>query len=170
MTGWKNHHKQWKIIETERSTINPAWYFVLATIIAVFGVLFSFNRMMGEVQKRVKIGQTVNGESFQKEQTKFFISVAIVEAIPILLIVFGFMQIGLIEEETYNTLLPLLIIVGIIIFALIQILTLRRDLVTERNSLSTDMTNLINTHLMIGLAMVSAIPIVSIVAILTMST
>lgn len=150
--------------------INPAWFFVVATVIAVFGILISFKNMMEYVQGRIEQGQEISGESMQREQTRFFVKVAIVEAIPILLIVYGFMQIEQIVDQTYNMLLPLLIIVGVLIFAFIQILFLKRDIIGRNDVISTESENLINTFMMIGLAMVAAIPIVSVVAILTMSS
>lgn len=149
--------------------MNPAWFFVLATIIAVFGILFSFKNMMAFVQGRIEQAQEVSGESMQKEQTRFFIRVAMSEAIPLILIVYGFMQIGQIVDQTYNMLLPLLIIVGVVIFAFVQILFLKRDLIGRNDEVSTESKNFINALIMIGLAMVSAIPIVSVVAIFTMS-
>jgi MFS family permease len=148
--------------------MNPAWFFVIATIIAVFGILFAFKNLMAHIREKIEKGQEVRGESIQQEQTRFFIKVAMVEAIPILLIVFGFMQIGQIDEQAHNTLLPILIILGIVSFAFIQILFLKRDMVGHYDPISSESKTLVNTLIMIGLAMVSAIPIVSIVAISTM--
>jgi MFS family permease len=148
--------------------MNPAWFFVIATIIAVFGILFAFKNLMAHVREKIEKGQEVSGESLQQEQTRFFIKVAMVEAIPILLIVFGFMQIEQINVQAHNTLLQILIIVGIVIFAFIQILFLKRDMVGQHDPISPESKTLVNTLMMIGLAMVSAIPIVSIVAIFTM--
>jgi MFS family permease len=148
--------------------MNPAWFFVIATVIAVLGILFAFKNMMSHVREKLEKGQEIRGESIQQEQTRFFIKVAMVEAIPILLIVYGFMQIEHIQEQNYNTLLPILIIICVVIFALIQILFLKRDMVGQHDPISTESNTLVNTLMMIGLAMVSAIPIVSIVAIFTM--
>lgn len=148
--------------------MNPAWLFVLATVIAVLGILYAFKQMIVKIQEKVENGQEVKAESIQKEQTNFFIKVAMFEAIPILLIVYGFMQIG-IEDENYSIILPLIIIAGILIFALVQILALKRDLSVQNDRFSPETIGLVNTLIMIGMAMVSAIPIVSVVAILTMS-
>lgn len=146
--------------------LNPAWLFVIATIIAVIGILFSFKHMMSHVQSIVD-GEGLNMELIQKEQTRFFIKVAISEAIPILLIVYGFTLIGQLKVAV-DILIPFIIIIGVFLFALVQILITRRDVLGFRE-VTTETKTLLNAMIFIGIALVAAIPIVSVVALLTMA-
>jgi hypothetical protein len=148
--------------------INPAWFFVFATVIAVFGILFAFKNMMAHVQLEIEKGQEIKIESMQQEQTRFFIKVALAEAIPILLIVYGFMKIGELTDQTYNISLPLLIIIGAYLFALVHIFLTKRDALGYDNA-PTESKNVVNVLTMLGIALVSAIPIISVVAIFTMT-
>ncbi|WP_442599783.1 hypothetical protein [Neobacillus sp. D3-1R] len=144
--------------------LNPAWLFVIASIIAVIGILFSFKIMMSQIQTIIQ-DQGLNMEMIQKEQTRFFIKIAISEAVPILLIVYGFTLIGELEEPV-NILFPIVIIVGVFLFALVQILLTRRD-VLGFHDVNSETKTFLNAMIFIGVAMVAAIPIVSVVALLT---
>jgi Flp pilus assembly protein TadB len=147
--------------------LNPAWLFVSATIIAVVGILLSFKKMMSHFQTKMEEEKDIKGESFQKELTRFFIQVAIVESIPILLIIFGFMQIE-VQDGPVNILFPLVIIIAVFLLALISVITIRRDILGFNNT-SQDAINLVNTYVYIGLTLLSAFPIISIVALFTMA-
>jgi hypothetical protein len=147
--------------------LNPAWLFVIASIIAVIGILFAFRKMMSHIQGKVEKGKEINIESFQKEQTRFFIHVAIVEGFPILLIVFGFVQIEQLVEPV-NILIPLVIIIAVFFASLFSVLTLRKDILGYKES-SQGLKNPVNTFVFIGLIFLSAIPTVSIVALLIMA-
>jgi uncharacterized membrane protein len=149
--------------------INPAWLFVLATAIAVIGILFAFKNLMASLQDKIDNGQEIKIGSMQQETTRFFITVAIVEAIPILLIMYGFMQIEKLEGQSVNILLPQLIIIGILIFALIHVLMVRRDTLGHRDESTEETKTIVTTLMFIGLVMIGAIPIVSFVAILLMA-
>jgi F0F1-type ATP synthase membrane subunit c/vacuolar-type H+-ATPase subunit K len=144
--------------------MNPAWLFVIAAIIADVGILYSFRKLISPIQANIEEGKEINMETFQKEQTRFFIRVAVVEAIPILLIVFGFAQI---EQYvgTINVLFPLAIIIAVFLFAVIRVFTIRRDSVGFKNEAPESTKNLVNTYVFIGIALLSAIPLVSVVAI-----
>ncbi|HYK75136.1 MAG TPA: hypothetical protein VEV44_18730, partial [Pseudoneobacillus sp.] len=131
--------------------LNPAWLFVIASVIAVIGILFSFKLMMSKVQTIVE-GQGLNMESIQKEQTRFFIKVAISEAVPILLLVYGFTLIGQLEERV-NIFIPFIIIVGIFLFALTQILVTRRD-VLGFHEVNSETKTFLNALIFIGIALV----------------
>jgi hypothetical protein len=144
--------------------MNPAWLFVIASVIAVVGILFAFRKMMSQLQEKVEEGNEINMESFQKEQTRFFIHVAIVEGFPILLIVFGFGQIEHLVEPV-NIFIPLVIIIVIFLASLFSVLTLRRDILGYKE-LSQGLKNIVNTFVFIGLIFLSAIPTISIVALL----
>lgn len=147
--------------------LNPAWIFVLATVIAVFGILSAFKSMMATVKAKIEEGHEFSVESLQKVQTRFFIKVALAESIPILLIVFGFMQIEQTNGQGFSVLLPLTIIGAVFIIALVNIVNIRSDSVGY-NEHSKTSRNMMNTLTFIGIALVAAIPIVSTVAIYVM--
>jgi F0F1-type ATP synthase membrane subunit c/vacuolar-type H+-ATPase subunit K len=145
--------------------INPAWLFVLATIIAVLGILAAFKNLMAYVQQKIEAKEEVNMLSLQKKQGQFFIKVALSESIPLILIVFGFMLMD--SLENHNPFIPLVIIMAVLIFALFQVLTIRRNTLGYEEA-STEIKTNVNTLCFLGGALISAIPIISIVAVLVM--
>ena len=84
--------------------MSASWLFVLASAIAVVGISFAFNKMMQQVQEKVEKGDQLDLNTMQAAQTKFFIQVAIAEAIPILIIVYAFTLIGQVVEK--NIIIP----------------------------------------------------------------
>jgi hypothetical protein len=146
--------------------INPAWLFVLATIIAVFGILNAFKKMMAEIQVKLESGQDITNGAIQKEQTGFFIRVAVAEAIPIVLIVFGFIQMEKLNGPI-NILAPMFIVLAVFIVAAINVISIRRETL-EYEVTSGEVKNIVNSMSLIGIAMISAIPTVSIVALIIM--
>ncbi|MCA0984415.1 hypothetical protein LCL89_10190 [Halobacillus yeomjeoni] len=69
--------------------------FLLASVIAVIGIAFVSSKMMTRLSES-KLDENL----IQKEQTKFFISSAIVEIVPIVLIVVAFASL---ENSTLST-------------------------------------------------------------------
>lgn len=149
--------------------LNPAWLFVLAAVIAVLGILFFFKQMMASIQSSFREGQIINRQAIQKEQTNFFIKVALAEAIPIVFIVVGFAQIDPLGDTIVNIFLPMIIILGTLVFALVQVLRIRNDTLGY-GEISAETKNMINTLIFIGIALMSAIPTISIVALFIMSS
>jgi hypothetical protein len=145
--------------------MNPAWLFVIATIIAVFGILVSFKKRMGYIQSKIEERQVFSIETFQKEQTRFFISIAIVEAVPIFLIVYGFIQIEQSYGQTFNIILPLIIIITILIIALVYLLVIRRDTL-GMGEIPKESRNIVNTFVLIAAGLISAFPAISVIALL----
>lgn len=107
-------------------------------------------------------------EALQQEQTRFFIKVAVVESIPILLIVYGFMEVENVIGKDINTMFPLIIIAAVYLIALFNLMQLRRDTLGY-NEISVETKNIVNTLIFICLGLVSAIPIISVVAIMTIT-
>lgn len=148
--------------------VHPAWLFVAATVIAVFGILFSFKKLIVQVQTKIENGKEITIEAFQQEQTRFFINVAIVETIPILLMVYGFAQMEQLSVRI-NIFLHLLIIVIVLIIALVNVFIIRRDTLSYGEP-SKEGKNTVNTFMFIAIALLSAIPTVSVIALLIMNT
>ncbi|SHS15167.1 ATP synthase F0, C subunit [Mycobacteroides abscessus subsp. abscessus] len=147
--------------------MSASWLFVLASAIAVVGISFAFNKMMQQVQDKVEKGEHLDLNTMQAVQTKFFIQVAIAEAIPILIIVYAFTLIGQVVEK--NIIVPLVVIIGILVVAIVSLLRIRRDIMGSPR-MNQQAVGMINTLFFIGAALLSAIPIISIVGIMTASS
>ena len=149
--------------------INAGLLFALASLIAVTAIVVSFKQLIGDVQNRLSESPELTQDMLRQEFTRFFIKVAIVEALPILLIVLGFVQIGG-QEGTFTLMevLPSMVIVAILLaVGIFNVFIARQDTISL-GSFSTQTKTMINTVCMIGLSLISAIPIVSFVALLTM--
>jgi hypothetical protein len=147
--------------------MSASWLFVLASAIAVVGISFAFNKMMQQVQEKVEKGEQLDLNTMQAAQTKFFIQVAMAEAIPILIIVYAFTLIGQVDET--NVVIPLVVIFGILVVAFVSLLRIRRDMMGAPK-MNQESVGMVNTLFFIGAALLSAIPIVSIVGIMTASS
>ncbi|WP_066049128.1 hypothetical protein [Robertmurraya korlensis] len=147
--------------------MSASWLFVVASAIAVVGISFAFNQMMKQVQEKLENGEKLDLHTMQATQTKFFIQVAMAEAIPIFIIVYAFSLIGQTVET--NIMVPLLVIVGILVIAFVSLLRIRKDIMGA-SKISQESVGMINTLFFIGAALLSAIPIVSIVGIMTSSS
>ncbi|KGP91858.1 ATP synthase F0F1 subunit C [Pontibacillus chungwhensis BH030062] len=84
--------------------MDPIYFFVIAVLIATGGISFISRKALYDVAQ--------NPDNLQSIQTKLFIGVAVVEVIPIVLIVFGFINL---DQSTIDPVTPL-ILVAIITF------------------------------------------------------
>ncbi|SER38027.1 hypothetical protein SAMN04487944_103256 [Gracilibacillus ureilyticus] len=141
----------------------PVLAFTIAGIIAGIGILVNFKHLMRKIIQRIE-QNNFDLQSVQKDQSKYFIFVALVEAIPILLIVLGF---ATMEDSTVtfaSKLIAFIIIIGVMIFAIAQIWSVNQEV--PREKISSTEKNLIRTTIFIGLATIYAIPIISIIGII----
>ena len=143
--------------------MNPAWMFTLASIIAVFGILFAFKKLVSSIQYKLE-HQQLTQESLQKEQSRYFIHVAIAEAIPILLIILGFMQLDKTEISTFSTTVSTLIVIGLIVLAVVNILLARSELLSSQHNID-EFKSYITSLLFLGFGTMLAIPVISLVAL-----
>ncbi|MDL4841768.1 hypothetical protein [Aquibacillus rhizosphaerae] len=143
--------------------MNPAWLFAIATVIGVFGILMAFKNLMKKVGNKLEQGQSVSTDSIKQELTKFFIHVAFAESVPIILIVFAFIQMESVTEEI-SIIIPLVIILLVESIALINVWAARRDIIGYEKQ-SNQARNSINSLCFIGIALLSAIPIISMVGL-----
>lgn len=129
------------------------YIFVIATILAITPILMIYKIAMGKLKE--------NPEQVGKVQSQFFIGVALSETIPIILIVYGFSNLKMVEsiEAIFA---PGLIIVLFAALAAFFIFLQRAVDVTE------DIKQMVNSFSLIALAMSTAIPIISIVALFSM--
>lgn len=147
--------------------MSTSWLFVLASVIAVVGISFAFNKMMQQVQENVDKGEKLDLNTMQAVQTKFFIQVAMAEAIPIFIIVYAFTLMGQVVES--NIMVPLVVIIGILVVAFVFLVRIRRDIMAIPK-MNQESVGMVNTLFFIGAALLSAIPIISIVGIMTASS
>ncbi|WP_404330126.1 hypothetical protein [Mesobacillus maritimus] len=145
--------------------VNPAWLFVLAAIIAVFGILAAFKNLMAYVKQKIEANEEISMQSLQKKQGQFFVKVALSESVPLILIVFGFISMD--SSKDQHIFIPLLLVLAVLIFALFQVVNIRRNTLGFGET-STELKNIVNTLCFLGGALMSAIPIISIVALVIM--
>ncbi|WP_148629690.1 F0F1 ATP synthase subunit C [Bacillus sp. E214] len=131
------------------------YYFVLAAVIATFGISWAV---------RTAIKELVNGpERKVNIQTKMFIKVAVVEAIPIILIIFGFINLS---SSTSDVILPLIIVGAVTILNIIFIYGTSSEITNDLNT-PGDLKLAIKTLTMMGVTLVLAIPTIAVVACFT---
>lgn len=133
--------------------MNAAYFFVAATVLAVLPIAFLYKISLERLIE--------NASAREKVQTNFFIWVALIEALPIVLIVLGFMNlepVGSFDE----LMMPGLIVVTLMAFGIIFIFLQRLARVPE------EIKETVNTFTGVGLVLINSIPIISIVALLTM--
>jgi len=124
---------------------------VLASVIAVIGILAFFKRNLEKIKD--------NPEMIEKYQTNLFIGSAISEAIPIVLIIIGFVNMEPVRSVD-ELVVPFTIIVGLIVFSIIYIFLQSRIDVDE------NIMPVVRGFGLISASLVMAIPIISIVMLL----
>lgn len=133
--------------------MHSVYYFVLAVLIAVIGISVNFKFHID----KMKDNPTDQG----KIQTKFFIANAIIEIIPIILVVWGFMNTRPVSS-TADLLIPIAITIIATLFGVLFIFLQSKVDVTE------EIKAFIRSFTFIGLMMILAFPIIAIVAMLLM--
>lgn len=79
--------------------MDPIYFFVIAVLIATGGISFISRKALYDVAQKPG--------NLQSIQTKLFIGVALVEVIPIVLVVFGFTNL---DQSTINPVTPLILV------------------------------------------------------------
>ncbi len=128
--------------------------YVLISAIAVFPALFVFKITM----ERIKSGEG----SIEKAQMQFFLWIAIIEVIPIILFVYAFSS-----DETVASFEDL-IVPGLLVLVFMGVNALF-TLLQGKIDVPEELKGRIQTFSLIGLAMINAIPIMSIVGLIVMA-
>ena len=144
--------------------MDAGWFFVIASLIAVIGVVVAFKQLVHQVGEMIDRGDTINEGVLQAQMTRFFMKVAIIEAIPIILIVLGFMQIGESTGDS-NQMIPLTIILLIFVFGIINVMLSKNGLFIRKEIDSSTRSSL-NMLNFIGIAFVSSVPLISVIALM----
>ncbi|MDR6226089.1 hypothetical protein [Desmospora profundinema] len=136
---------------------NPSWLFVIATVIAVVGNVIVFRQLVSHIQRKEK-----NQENWDAEQEliHFIKRIAVVEAIPMILVGLGILQV--LNTEEMEIMLPLGLIILIMFFGIIRIFLLRQEVLTDPST-SDHTKKIISIYSTIFICFVDVIPLISIV-------
>ncbi|OZM56771.1 hypothetical protein CIB95_11160 [Lottiidibacillus patelloidae] len=131
------------------------WLVVLASLIAVGGIVLSYKHMLARLREN-----DFNEETQKKLQTKFFINVFLVELIPLVLIVMAFSAV-----QNYPAQNPTMaLIITIFIAALGIILVFLERMNVDRNNIRE--VKFLNVYTFMMLYLITAIPLVAVVLLL----
>lgn len=129
------------------------YLFVVAALLAVLPILLIFKISIESIKE--------NPNDYMKVQQRFFIWVAVAEIIPILLIIYGFSNMDTVYPIE-ELLLPGIIVLFTIGFASLFIFLQRIIDVNEESR------GIIQQFVMLSIALVNAIPLISIVSLFLM--
>ncbi len=140
------------------------WLFTISAVFAGLGILFAFKRLMKGLTYRIKRNE-FHYKGLQKDQIRFFIQIALIEAIPIFLIILGFTFAGETDASIAALLIPLLLILAVIVYSLLQIQRAKAEVMTEASKLNQQEQSYVRSLSFIGYMTTLGIPILAIVAI-----
>ena len=132
--------------------MDALYYFVLSAVIATFGIGWAVRSAIRDLSNGLERRESVH--------TKMFIKVAAVEAIPIILIVLGFINLA---DSTADAMLPLIIVGAVTFLNVFMIYRTSADITSDPN-IAKDLKAALTTLSFIGIMLVSTIPIVAVVA------
>lgn len=131
--------------------MDALYLFVIAAVIASFGISFVLRSSMEKL--------VLEPQSLAQIQSRFFIYVAVIEALPLILIVFGFMTL---TDSTVNLFIPITIVAVSVFVNFIMNLMKKNEL----DSGAPELKEKLMTFFLIGNVLMTAIPVVAIVATL----
>lgn len=145
---------------------NPSWIFLTATLFAVVLISNVFRNLMVVIDDKLSRGEIKNALDIQKKLPQFFFKIAIVEVIPILLIIFGLVKVFDLNEklEQSQVLIPLAIVLFSLFLGIRMTFSAKNNVLSHPN-MKEDVKQYVNSLSYIGMAFISAIPIISIVGI-----
>lgn len=126
---------------------------MFAVIIAVLGIAVNFKIHIEKLKEDPSRSGSI--------QSKFFIGVALVEAIPIILVVIGFTKLTTVSSFN-EILLPGIITIITALFGILFVFLQSKVDVTKASK------GVINTFTYIGIMLIMAFPIIAIVSMMTM--
>lgn len=134
--------------------------FLIASSIAGFGGILLFNQFVLQLERRILQDELVT-EIVQREQANYFVKLALVETIPILLVIVGFNQMeGYILANSTRYMMTGLYLLLIGFIGLHALLNHRRLMKHQHHN-----TSLLHSVAIIGFLTISSIPIISIVSL-----
>lgn len=127
------------------------YVFMLATVINVVPIVFLFKVLINRLKEDTSLKNSI--------MTKFFIGVAMIEVIPILLIVYGMM-----DQEKYP--MSEMVVPGAVVLLMMGLAGIA-ILLQRRIDVPAEAKETVNTFTFVALALAMSIPIISIVGLLT---
>lgn len=124
----------------------------LAAIVATTGIGIVIRKAMREL--------ATNSDQRQQIQSRMFIGVAIAEMLPLILIVLGF---TMLESFTGSVVVPVAITIAVTVVNFVILLRTFLDLVKDPHA-DKQAKAIVQTTFFIGYALMTAIPIIAIVA------
>ncbi|AST91448.1 MULTISPECIES: hypothetical protein [Sutcliffiella] len=131
--------------------MDAIYLFVIAAVIASFGITIVVRSTMDKVME--------TPEKLASLQSRLFIFVALIEVVPLILIVIGFMYL---MDSTVNAILPLGVVILSVLVNFISLFVKKNELISHESHVQ----NSLNTLFMIGTVLMAAIPLVAVVAIM----
>lgn len=131
--------------------MDAIYLFVIAAVIASFGITIVVRSTMDKVME--------TPEKLASLQSRLFIFVALIEVVPLILIVIGFLYL---MDSTVNAILPLGVVILSVVVNFISLFVKKNELISHESHVQ----NALNTLFMIGTVLMAAIPLVAIVAIM----
>lgn len=121
---------------------------------------------MSDLQTKMDNNEEVTTTNIQKENSRFFVRVMLVEAVPIVLVVFGFMLFETVGVVRVMDVLPALIIIAVTFIAGVANIFLARGQLLSGRDVSSQAKAAILSMTFVGISLTAAFPIISFVAIM----
>ncbi|GAA0471687.1 hypothetical protein [Alkalibacillus silvisoli] len=140
--------------------MDPVWFFAIATIIVVVGIVIAFGQSMNQLENQLNQGE-VTRDFTQKLTTRFMVKVAVIEIIPIILIIVGFMHL---EEGdgSQGAIIPLAVALLVFIVGLIRLFSSREIL--QHPNIDKETTAYFQTTQKTAMMLSAAFPVIAFVA------
>ena len=146
-------------------SFDPVWFMVAASVIATIGIAVLFNQSMLAIQTEMDRDPQAASHGFvDKQRTSFLLKAAIVESLPMILIVIGFMQ-GAdsgTTRDTMDIILPLVIIIGVFAASIFGIWSALRQALSHHDIDGQPVSHAIRAYGFLAIAFVGVIPIISV--------
>lgn len=139
------------------------WLFTIGAVVAAGAILIAFKRLMRSLSAQFKL-EEFDQKSIQKDQTKYFHHVALIEVVPIILIILGFMFSDD-EPSLVWVVTGLIFIVGIIIISLVQINKEKLEILADLRDASSDIKKYLQSVVSVGYITTLGIPLISLAVI-----
>ncbi|MDX8046315.1 hypothetical protein SH601_10020 [Gracilibacillus sp. S3-1-1] len=139
--------------------------FTIAAIIIALGISFVYGQLTKRLSYRI-VRNEYDRQALQKEQSRFFIHIGMLEVIPILFIILGFANSANEMLSVVNKSIAIIIIVIVLIISFIQIFITTRELKNTASNLEQSDRNSLLALPFIGYSLLMAVPIIASIGII----
>lgn len=150
---------------------NPSWFFVLASVIAAIGISMVFKNTISAILTELDRSLDANTTALLNQQrTSFFIKIAMVEILPMILLACGILFTSDMPEllPLSAVFVPILLIVAALAVAAVNLWSSMQAVFAHERVESFGLRPHIQTIAFIAVAFAASLPFLSIVIILTM--